>query len=520
MSIPYYLKFSKASDAENLKDRIIYRFFEIMPGLLVWITLVGMFVLSWLRPVWAALFIINFCVYWLLRTLYFSLFLISAYKKLDKNLNADWQEKLNQLAVSQENWQNIYHLVIFPMYKESVELVRESFRALIESKYPKERMIVVLAIEERAGEVAREVAQTIEREFADKFYKFLITCHPQDIKGEIAGKGSNESWAARQAKKEVIDVREIPYQNIIVSSFDVDTQVFPQYFLCLTYYYLTDSDPLHSSFQPVPLYLNNIREAPFFSRVVSSCNVFWQMIQQQRPEKLVTYSSHSMSFKALVEMDFWQTNVVSEDAGIFWKSFLFYSGDYKVTPLHYPVSMDSCVAKTFRGTVINQYKQQRRWAWGSEGLPYLLFGFIKDKKISFKKKFHYAFLLIEGFWSWATSALLILFLGWLPITLGGEEFRRTVLSYNLPGFTGNIMKISLFGVVVFMVINTLMLRYRPFYYGRWKYLFIISQWAILPISLIVFGTIPCIEAQTRLMLGKYMGFWVTEKARTKGLQKF
>jgi len=511
MAIPYYLKIGKAPDVKNLKERIIYRALEIFPGVLVWITLIGMVFLSWFRPVWAAIFIISFCFYWLLRTLYFSFCLVSAYKKLNRNLNIDWLNKLEELST----WKNIYHLIIFPIYKEDIEVIRESFQALVDSQYPKEKMVVVLGIEERAGEKAKEVAKKIEKEFSKKFYKFLIACHPKNLSGEIAGKGSNETWASRYVKEKIIDPKGIPYEDIIVSSFDADTQVYPQYFSCLTYHYLTDSQPLRSSFQPIPLYLNNIWEAPFFSRIVSSCNVFWQMIQQQRPEKLVTYSSHSMSFKALVEMDFWQTNVVSEDAGIFWKSFLFYNGDYKVVPLHYPISMDTCLAKTLKQTIINQYKQQRRWAWGSEGIPYLLFGFLKSKKIPFNQKFHYGFLLIEGFWAWGTNALLILFLGWLPIILGGEQFRTSLLSYSLPDITGNLMIVALIGVLIFMVINSLLLHSRPFYRGRWKGLFLITQWIFLPFSLVIFGTIPAIDAQTRLMLGKYMGFWVTEKARRK-----
>jgi len=46
-----------------------------------------------------------------------------------------------------------------------------------------------------------------------------------------------------------------------------------------------------------------------------------------------------------------------------------------------------------------------------------------------------------------------------------------------------------------------------------QYFIIIVQWVFLPVVIVLFGAFPGIEAQTRLMFGKYMGFWVTPKHR-------
>jgi len=50
------------------------------------------------------------------------------------------------------------------------------------------------------------IAKQISKEFARYFFKFIVTVHPQDIVGEMPGKGSNETWAIRQVKKNIIDI--------------------------------------------------------------------------------------------------------------------------------------------------------------------------------------------------------------------------------------------------------------------------------------------------------------------------
>ncbi|MCP6719421.1 MAG: glycosyltransferase family 2 protein [Patescibacteria group bacterium] len=503
-----YISVSRAEDFENPKEKLLYRFLEIFPGFLSWGTLISAFLLSWLAPAVVAIFIIIFSLYWLLKISYFSFHQVSSFKRMRKNLKINWLEKLNRF----NNWKEIHHLIILPMYREEKEIVESSCQALIDTKYPKDKMIVVLAVEERAGKQVEEMAREIQKKFSGEFLKFLVTVHPKSIPGETVGKGSNTAWAVKEVKEKIIEPLNLEKDDILVSTFDIDTKPYPQYFACLTFNYLTVENPRKCSYQPIPVYNNNIWSAPAFSRVVATSGTFWQMMQQERPELLVTYSSHSMPFRVLEEVNY-PNNVVSDDSRIFWKSYLFYDGDYRVVPLHYPVSMDAVLAKGLKRTIINQYKQQRRWAWGCSDIPFLLFGFWKNKKIPFFQKVSHCLNILDGFWSWATGVFLIFFLGWLPLILGGEKFNVMLLSYNLPRMTRNIMTLAMIGMFVSAIISLLILPEKPKKLGKSKSLSMVLQWILLPFVLIVFGGIPALDAQTRLLLGKHLEFWITEKTR-------
>ena len=519
----YYLKLGRASDLADKKDRTIYRLFEIFPGFLSWTTLLLIFYLSFAQPVAIALFIIVFDVYWLTRVIYMTLHFRVAFAHVRKNTRVNWLDTLNRLPTTNyklqtvKSWNEIAHLIILPTYKEGAEVITAAIEGLIRAKYPKDKMIVVLAQEERAGrDFNEETARLIISRFQNQFLKLVAVQHPSNIAGELAGKGANIAWAGKYAKKEVVDKMGIPYGNIIVSAFDIDTVVFPEYFGRLTYAYLSVPDPLHASYQPVPFYTNNIWEAPSFARVVAFSATFWYMILQERLEASTTFSSHSMPFQALVDVDFWQTNMVSEDSRIFMQCFLRYNGNYRVEPLFYPLAMDANVAPTFWKTMVNVYKQQRRWTWGVENVPYLLFGFRKNKTLPRFKKFFLFFTQLESFWSWATNALIIFLLGWLPVVFGGAQFNLTVLSFNLPTFTSTILTIATVGLATTAVFSIMILPPRPPRYGRFKYVWMFLQWALFPITTIILGALPALDAQTRLMLGKYMGFWVTPKSPWRG----
>jgi hypothetical protein len=504
-----FMKNQHISNSNELKgsDRILYRFFEILPGLLVWTTFVLMFYFSWQKPIWIAIFIIAFDLYWLVKTVFLSVHVRANWRRMRHNISLDWFARLNTLK-----WDHLWQLVILPAdATEPVQVIKEALDSIQSCNWPRERMIVVLALEDVSKEV-HDLGTKIEKEYGDKFGEFLVTYHPQGVPGEMRGKGSNETYAAQQAQK-LIDSKNIPHEDVIISSFDIDTKLYPQYFSCLAWHFLTTEKPYRSSFQPVPLYHNNIWEAGAVSRVVANSGTFWQMMQQERPERLTTFSSHSMSFKSLAEIGFWQKNIVSEDSRIFWNHFFHFDGDWQVVPLSYPISMDANMAPSFFRTALNVYKQQRRWGWGVENVPFVLFNFVKNKNIPRKLKIRFTFNLLEGFWSWATNALMIFALGWLPVVLAGREASQTLIVSNVPYVTRWIMTLAMVGIVTSAVISQKMLKKTKDDYGLKRGLPLVLNWILMPFTIIFFGSIPGIEAQTRLMLGSRfrLGFWVTPK---------
>lgn len=502
-----YFKVGRASELTG-SDRVLYRALEILPGFLSWGTIIGVILLSIYAPIVAAYFIIAFDIFWLLKTIYLSAHLRHNWKRLKHNMALDWAEMLSKLK-----YEHVLHLVVLPYYKEGREVIEQSIQSLLHAEYDKKKIAVVLAYEERAGTEAEDLAREIQNKYSERFAHFIITKHPKDIEGELAGKGSNITYATERARIEILDKNNIAYEDVMVSAFDIDTVVYKHYFSCVTWHFLTVPNPFEMSYQPVPFYNNNIWNAPMLSRVVAGSSTFWQMMQQERPEKLATFSSHSVPFKSLYEIGYWQTNMVSEDSRIFWNLFLARNAKYYVQPISYPVSMDANVAPSLWQTAQNVYKQHRRWTYGAENLPYILFGFIKNKKIDLWTKIKVSAVQIEGFWSLATNPLMIFLLGWLPIILGGGKFNNLVLSYNLPILTRDIMIVAMMGLIMSSMIFWSFLPEMPKDKGRFTAWAVTLQWVFVPLTIVLFGAIPGLEAQTRLMLGKYMGFWVTPKHR-------
>jgi cellulose synthase/poly-beta-1,6-N-acetylglucosamine synthase-like glycosyltransferase len=492
-----------------ISDYQKYRLFEILPGLSIWLTLFLCIFLSLFKPLWMIYLIIIFDVYWVLRVGYFSFYLVLSWRRFRRALKADWFAMLKSKF---PNWELKKNVVFLPLANENYSVVKETLAAISKSTYPANKIYIVLSGEARKQQNWDRIQEKVAENFKGVFADILYYTHPDNLLDEIPGKGSNIHNAEIEFKK-YADKRGWGYENIIASVFDIDTIVHPQYFAHLNYIYCSHPNPTRSSFQPITLYNNNMWESLSVLRIMAFGTSFWMLFSLARLDNLVTFSSHSMSFKAIDEVGGHAKDIVSEDSRIFFQCWLKYNGKYEVTPLYVPVSMDTVHDESWWKSLKNLYLQQRRWAWGTENIPYLLWHLRSNAKINFIKKFKVIFTEWEGKWSWAVVAILLTILGRLPLWVAGGDVRQSALFFNTPHVLENLMSLAMLGLFVSAIMSMLILPVRPEQHPRYKYLFMVLQWILVPVSLIFFSALPCIDAVTHLMLGKYLGFNVSTKKR-------
>lgn len=526
------------------------RFWEILPGLQVWVLFVSSILLSYYFPVKAAVFIIVFDFYWLLKAINVAIHMIYGYRRYSRYIKMNWLEetralidlagakkrqerialsvsdKLSKLLASTQakrfqdkiesgatslDFMSVYHLVLIPFYDESLEVLDSTIDSLSKVNYPKERMLLLLAAEERAGKSALLIAESLKTKYSQSFAHIFIAVHPDDLPGEIKGKSANAAFAVSDTLPK-LKALGLSIDQILVSNFDSDTIPHKEYFARVSYEFLLQDQPHRVSYQPIAVYNNNIWDSPSIVRVISASDSFWQFTESSRQDRLRTFTSHTMSLKTLIEVGLWRKDIVNEDGYIFWQCYLHFDGNYSVVPLLVPVSLDTVLDTTFWKTMRNCYKQKRRWAYNVEYWPTLIPGLFKSK-VPLGDKLYKFLQYWEQNISWALASILITLVGWLPLIIGKGDFASSVVAFNLPRLTQILMTTATAFLIISVYLNLIMLPKRPAHYTWKRTAMMYLQWMLVPIIAIVFVSLPSLEAQTRLMLGKYLEFWVTPKSR-------
>ena len=523
----------------------LYRFFEIIPAIISYGMIGALVVLSVFNPLWAAIYLLMLIITTFVKSIGIAYHTIRGHSYLVKAQKIDWkgrltdlenptksysrlqtaestefgyrqhQENLRLITVSTASYpkpSELYHAVIIAAYNEAYDVIQPTIESVKNTTYDNSRIILYLAYEERGGAVIEETAKRLQAEYADTFYTFQIVKHPKDLKDEVVGKGPNITYAARELSR-WCKAKGIESSRVIITTLDSDNRPHPTYFDYVAYEYIAQPDRKHLSYQPVALYLGNIWDAPAPMRVIATGNSFWTIISSMRPHTLRNFAAHSQPLDALIEMDFWSRRSIVEDGHQYRRSDFCFNGNYSVLPIHAPIYQDAVMADTLKKTLITQFKQLRRWAYGVSDIPYVATRlFTKRRNVPFWEGFARFMRLVDSHVTLAAMAILITFGGWVPLIINPEA-SRNITAHSLPNVVSSIQQVAMIGIFITILLMLRLLPPRPARYKRRRTVWMVLQWFLMPVTSICYSSLAAFHAQTHLMLGRYLDkFDVTDKA--------
>lgn len=523
-----------------------YRFFEIVPGVISYLMILLLVGLSFINPLWAAIYLLILIITMFVKSIGIAYHTIRGHNRLVGAQRINWYERLGQLEDPSESYaalrnthttgfghaehledlrliaaapedypkpSQLYHAVIVAAYNEAYDVIEPTIESVKATTCDNEKIIVYLAYEGRGGDEIDRTAHKLQAKYADTFCTFQIVKHPDGLPDELqSGKGPNITWAGRQLQ-EWCDAQGIAYQDVIVTTLDADNKPHPTYFDYVAYEYIVQPERKRLSYQPIALYFGNIWDAPAPMRVIATGNSFWTIISSMRPHILRNFAAHSQPLSALVEMDFWSRRSIVEDGHQYWRSYFYFGGDYSVVPIHVPVYQDAVMADTLKKTLVAQFKQLRRWGYGVSDIPYVAVRiFTRKRNVPFWEGLARFARLVDSHVTLATIAILVTFGGWIPLIVNPEA-SRNITAHALPVVVSYIQQIAMIGLFITILLMLKMLPPRPARYKRRRTLWMVLQWLLMPVTSVCYSSIASFNAQTHLMLGKYLDkFEVTDKA--------
>lgn len=554
---------SKQIKRQNLeiplgKRTVKYRFLEILPGVLSYTIVILLFVLSFLNPAAAAIYLLAIITMTLVKAVAVAYRTVQGYKIVEQAEKVNWKERLNDLRNPHDSFerlrdqkqksynffehvqnlktmtvasdlkltdkngdeiefpdpQEIYHAVLMVAYNESLETLIPTVEAVRDTSFENKKIIFVLGYEERGGEEMEKNALELKKRFKKVFYDFILVKHPADLKEEIQGKGPNLSYAGEFLQKYVKE-KQIDSKNMIVTSLDSDNRMSKSYLDYVAYEFVVHPNRQNLSYQPVSLFMNNIWDVPAMMRIIAISNSFFNVINSMRPHALRNFASHSQPLWALEQMNFWSKRTIVEDGHQFWRSLFFFKGEYEVLSIKVPIYQDAVMEDTLWKTLKAQFVQLRRWDYGASDVAYVgVRLFSKDRQLPFLPLFAKFMRLLDGHVTLAAMAPIVAFGGWVPRLLNFQS--RELLTYNLPNTVGWIQMVASVGIMITIIISLRMLPPRPVGYSSKRSLMMVLQWVLMPVVAIIYQSFTAFYSQTRLLTGNYMEkFDVTKKVTKK-----
>ncbi|MCL4360282.1 glycosyltransferase family 2 protein [Patescibacteria group bacterium] len=460
--------------------------------------------LSFSHPALAAYLIITFDVYWFYKSLTFAYYAVRAFVTMSAFSKLDWLSRTRGLR----GFSELHHVIIIPEYKEPIHILERTIANLTKQDFPLRRIIIVFATETKDGD-ASKTAAGIRRKYGTRFGHFLITRHTLRP-GEIAGKSSNMAWAASEAAK-MLRTWHIPLRSATVTSCDADARIHPKYFSCLAYQFLTDPDRMYHFYQGAVLFYSNIWRIPLPNRFMNTLNSIWNLsLLSHGGYRLINTSTYSLSFASVMKAGGWSVDVIPEDYHLFFKMFFRLGQKVRTIPIFLPVLVDAAESYGFFRTMVNQYEQVKRWAWGVSDIPYVIKNALDHDEIPLGNRLIRVGLLLEHHVFWPANWFILTVGSILPPIIN-VDFGRTILGHNLSRLSSGILTVSAVFLIVIFMIDWRIKPPKPKEYASWKLPFLYLQWLTLPVVSFFLSALPGLDAHTRLLLGKRLEYRTTEK---------
>lgn len=486
------------------KSSALYRGIEISIPLLVWATIFMPVWMSIFHPAVAAYLILAYLLYFFYKTMKTAYYSIISYRLMKVVEKIDWLSEVQQIP----NYKDIHHFMLIVNYKESVEKLSITLDHIADQHYDKKRIHIVLAMEQREGEAAKERSRQIDNKYGSVFASISTTYHEMQ-EGEEVGKASNATYAAKHMSRMVRKLGIAP-DRAVVTVCDADSLLPKDYVPCVTYKYLKNPDSRYHFYAAPVLLYNNFWKLPLPIRIQTILSSVVRFAYVSQEDDLIQISTYSTNLWLLESVGYWDTDIIPEDWHIWMQAFFSLGEKVKTVPIYMPVIRDGVLSNTLWKTFKTRYEQEKRWAWGVTDIPYAMVRALHSPDIRFSIKFRRIFHVFETHFFWPTSFFLLTISASIP-PLVNPVFRRTVFGFLLPKLSSFILTLSSV-VLILSVYFDYKLREKAKIKTELKNVpLLFVQWYLLPIISFLFSSLPALEAHTRMLLGKKIEYKVTEK---------
>jgi hypothetical protein len=556
--------FAAAEPAQATKRKLSLRALELIPGLVTWLLILSLIPLSLRWPQVLGVFVLSFDFYWFYRAVVLAVGVAITFRRIRRVVAVDWRQRafsladperrleeltnliervrmrtaemqaagnklaahggrreLRRLIDEQRNLERLvaigepipdprelWHVALIPTYTEPYEKLYQTVKALAESDYPADMRMVAIITRETDLQGRENVAK-LRDIFGAQFRHFFHILDPLEA-GVVVGKSSAMAYGGRWLYGELTRLGYDP-RKIVVTDLDADYRVHRQYFGYLTYTFLTDRDRYRRLYQPVPMFHNNLWQCPLPVRLVAVSSTHIQMWHHVTPERLVSFSSYAVCLQTVHEVDYWATDAIPEDSRFYWKSFFRFSGQFRGTPLFIPVYGDAVRARSYGRSLVAQYMQIRRWAWGVTDIPFFIDNAMTHSEIPLRDRIARLTDLWLDHINWAVAPFILMFGAVLPVALN-QTFALSIFGQQLPIYAAWILSGAIASLLVLMFIEDQLAPPKPAEWGIRMRIVAWAQWICLPVVGFFFTNLPALDAQTRLLTGRYLEYRVTEKA--------